>query len=60
LWEEGNLKLYKDKTERGVGPFQPKKHTPLKYVYQKYKTWSINTKPSKPDSLEKQMGHNPP
>jgi hypothetical protein len=47
-------------TKAGGGSFQPKKHTPPKYVYQKYETWNINIEPLKPNSFEKQMGHNPP
>jgi len=47
-------------TEGGVGPFQLERHTFPKWVYQKYKTSSINKKPPKPNSPKKQMGHNPP
>jgi hypothetical protein len=42
----------------GVGPPQLEKHIPPKWVYQKYKTWRTNMEPPKPNSLEKQMGHN--
>jgi hypothetical protein len=45
-------------TKGGVGPLQLKKKIPPKWVYQKYKTWRTNTEPTKPNSLEKQMGHN--
>jgi hypothetical protein len=30
-------------TKGGVAPFQFKKHTPPKQVYQKYKIWNIDT-----------------
>jgi hypothetical protein len=46
--------------EGDAGPFQPKKHTPPKQVYWKHETWNINIEPPKPNSLKKQMGHNPP
>jgi hypothetical protein len=36
----------------GVGPLQPKKHTPPKQVYRKYETWSIDMEPLKPNSLD--------
>jgi len=36
-------------------PLQPKRHTLAQWVYQKYKTWSINTKRPKPNSLKKQI-----
>jgi hypothetical protein len=39
---------------------QPEKHTPSKQVDQKYETWIIDMESSKPNSLEKKMGHNPP
>jgi hypothetical protein len=39
--------------ERGVGPFQPDKHTPPKWLYQKYETWNANMEPLKPNSLKK-------
>jgi hypothetical protein len=45
---------------RGMGPLQPEKHIPPKRIYRKYETWSINMEPPKPNSLEKQMGHNLP
>jgi hypothetical protein len=50
LQEEGYFKLHKGMTKRGVGPLQLEKHTPPKLVYQKHKTWSLNTKPPKPNS----------
>jgi hypothetical protein len=37
-------------TERGMGPLQLEKHTPPKLVYQKHKTWSLDTEPPKPNS----------
>jgi hypothetical protein len=43
-------------TKGGVGPLQPKKHIPPKWIYQIYKIWSIDMEPPKPNSLEKQMG----
>jgi hypothetical protein len=46
--------------ERGVGPPQPKKHIPSKWVYEKYKTWIKNMEPPKPNFLEKKMGQDPP
>jgi len=45
-------------TKGGVGPLQPKKHTPPKWVYQKYETWSTGVEPPKPNSLQRQMGQN--
>jgi hypothetical protein len=30
--------LHVSMTKASVGPLQPKKHTPLKHVYQKYET----------------------
>jgi hypothetical protein len=54
--EEGYPKLHEDMIEGGVSPLQPKKHTPPKRIYTIY----TNTKPPKPNLLEKQMGHNPP
>jgi hypothetical protein len=47
-------------TKGGVSPFQLEKHIPLKWVYQKYEIWNIDTELPKPNSLEKHMGHNPP
>jgi hypothetical protein len=39
--------------EIDVDPPQPEKHIPPKWVYQKYETYSINTEPPEPKSLEK-------
>jgi hypothetical protein len=47
-------------TEASVGLLQFEKHIPPKWVYQKYETYDTNMEPSKPNSLEKQMGHNSP
>jgi hypothetical protein len=37
-------------TIEGMGPFQLEKHTPPKWVYQKYKTWNTYIEPPKPQS----------
>jgi hypothetical protein len=47
-------------TKGDVGPFNLKKHTFSKWVYQKYRTWSIDIEPPKSNSLKKQMGYKPP
>jgi hypothetical protein len=44
-------------TEANVGPPQPKKHTPSKGIYQKYKTENTNMEPLQANSLEKQIRH---
>jgi len=36
-----------------VGPLQFEKHIPPIWVYKKLETWSIDMKPSKPNSLKK-------
>jgi hypothetical protein len=46
--------------ETGVGPLQPEKHIIPKWVYRKYETYNKNIEQLEPNSLEKQMGHNPP
>jgi hypothetical protein len=43
-----------------MGPPKLEKHTFPKQAYRKYETWNTNTKPPKPNSLEKKMKHNPP
>jgi hypothetical protein len=60
LWEKGYFKLHKSFTKGGVGFLQFKEHIPPKWVYRKYETLSTNTESPKHNSLEKQMGHNPP
>jgi hypothetical protein len=52
LREEGYPKLDEGMTKGNVGLFQPKKHTLLKQVYQKYETWRTNMEPPKANSLK--------
>jgi hypothetical protein len=47
-------------TEGSVGPLQPKRHILPKRIYRRYETSNTNKKSPKPNSSEKQMGHNPP
>jgi len=55
---DGYPKLHENMIKRGVGPLQPKKHTFVKQLYQRYEKWSIDVEPPKPNSLKRQMGHN--
>jgi hypothetical protein len=60
LQEEGYSELHKSMIKRGVGFFQLKKHIFPKWVYHKYETLNTKIEALKHNSLEKQMGHNPP
>jgi hypothetical protein len=42
--------------ETSVGPFQLEKHTPSKWVYQKYETYNTNMEPHNPIPYKSKWG----